>query len=411
MKLLNRMNQHLLLSLVFLGMMACAQGATLQESPERYWDFEQLKQPPTFRDAPFEDSQAEGLRAILVMGYGTGEEKENFNAPQPKPLSAKKKAVFFAYLGFPSTPVPEGGFPGIVLIHGGGGTAYPEFTRHWINRGYAVIALDWYNQRPIPEKSDKGWSVKQREPLQGGKRQDHVSNIANMVLCHSLLLAQKNVNPAKTAFVGLSWGSWYGAIVAAIDPRFKGGVEIYCGDVSSRKNLVNGRFHQSAKVPLYWVAGTNDQNVTLETLKTGFEICPTRVNQSLVIRLPHSHVGFLFESCQRMAAHFTQGTPGLPKLGELTIQGDAVSASILEQGKGIQYAVLCYTDSTEKVTHKREWKSSPAEIKNGRVTATLPPGAHQFFLSAYDEKSRYNDLCGSTLPAILPIPQNTTEAP
>ena len=409
MNLLNQTSRRFALSLACLGMMALSQAATLPEQPERYWDFEQLKQPPTFRDAPFEDSQAEGLRALLVTGYGPGEEKEDFNAPQPKPLSTKKKAEFFAYLGFPSGPVPEGGFPGIVLIHGGGGTAYPNYTKYWVKLGYAVIALDWYNQRPIPPLKE---GKIQREPLPGGKRQDHVSNVANMVLCHSLLLAQKNVNPAKTAFVGLSWGSWYGVMVAAIDPRFKGGVEIYCGDVSSRKSLINGRFHHATKVPLYWVAGTNDQNVTPESLKRGFDACPTLANQSLVIRLSHSHVGFFFDSCKRMAAHFTQGAPGLPKLGKLSVQGEDVSAPILEQGKGIQYAVLCYTDSLEKVTHKREWKSIPAEIKDGRVTAKLPPGAHQFFLSAYDGKSRHNDLCGSTIPAILPIPKvDAREAP
>ena len=36
----------------------------------------------------------------------------------------------------------------VVLIHGGGGTAYPQFVKRWIAKGYAVIALDWYNQRP-----------------------------------------------------------------------------------------------------------------------------------------------------------------------------------------------------------------------------------------------------------------------
>ena len=187
---------------------------TFREAPEKYWDFSKLQTAPAFRDAPFEDSKAEGLRAVLVTGYGPADGDKSLSTPNQKPLSAKVKAEFFAYIGIPEGPVPEGGFPGIVLIHGGGGTAYPQYARLWVKKGYAVIALDWYNQRPIPPSSPRETNVA-RAPLSGGKRQDHVSNVANMILAHSLLRSLKNVNPEKTAFVGLSWGSWYGAMVAS----------------------------------------------------------------------------------------------------------------------------------------------------------------------------------------------------
>ena len=196
-------------------------------------------------------------------------------------------------------------------------------------------------------------------------------------------------------------------MVAALDTRFKGGVEIYCGDVKKNaRSFINGRFHHAAKIPLYWVAGTNDQNVTLASLDAGFQECPKVENKSLVIRLPHSHIGFTFPSCFRMAAHFTQGGPGLPKLSDIDWNGNQVKAKILDPGKGIRKAILCYTDSTEKVYHKRVWKSVAARIEKDVITAELPDGAHQFFLSAYDEDSRFNDLCGSTSPVILPFPGN-----
>ena len=124
----------------------------------------------------------------------------------------------------------------------------------------------------------------------------------------------------------------------------------------------------------------------------------------MVIRLPHSHVGFYFDSCLRMAAHFTQGKPGLPKLGGIARKGNTVSAEVLDPGMGIRRAILCYTDSTEKIYHKRLWKSIPARLENNTVSAEIPPGAHQFFLSVYDGDSRFNDLCGSTSTVILPFP-------
>ena len=395
---------RLLAVTMVLGAVALNAKDSFREAPEKYWDFAKLKNAPAFRDAPFADSQVKGLRAVLITGYGPAQDEKNYFRT-PKPLSAKIKTEFFAYIGFPEGPVPKGGFPGIVLIHGGGGTAYPQYARFWMKHGYAVIALDWYNQRPVPPEKPTGTNVK-RVPLPGGKRQDHVSNVANMVLAHSLLRSLKNVNPEKTAFVGLSWGSIYGAMVAAVDPRFKGGVEIYCGDVKKNKSFINGRFHHAAKIPLYWVSGTNDQNVTLATLDAGFRECPKVVNKSLVIRLPHAHIGFNFDSCLRMAAHFTQGKPGLPKLSDIERSGNQVKAKILDPGKGIKKAILCYTDSTEKVYHKRLWKSIPAKIEKDVISAELPEGAYQFFLSAYDENSRFNDLCGSTSPVILPFPKN-----
>ena len=132
--------------------------AFFRESPEKYWDFSLLKNAPAFREAPA-DSRAKGLQALLVSGYGpapedsaafTGEIPIGTDDFSPAPLSAKVPAEFFAYIGIPEGPVPEGGFPGIVLIHGGGGTAFPYQTLYWVKQGYAVIALDWYNQRPVP---------------------------------------------------------------------------------------------------------------------------------------------------------------------------------------------------------------------------------------------------------------------
>lgn len=363
-----------------------------REDPGKYWNFTELTKVPAYRNSPYADSKVKGLRDLLV----TGAEVKG------------KKAEFFAYVGYPSGPVPQGGFPGIVLIHGGGGTAYPEFVKLWNSRGYAVIAPDWYNQRPVAKNPER------RKSLEGGKRQDHVVNVANMVLAHSLLRSLKDVNPDKTAFVGLSWGSWYGAIVAAVDPRFKGGIEIYCGDVNydipvnSRNALINGRFHHAAKIPMYWIAGSNDQSVTMKTLRNAFHECPMIVNQSLVIRLPHSHVGFRFQACFRMADYYLKGGAPLPRLGKPEIKNGIIRAPVLSLGKGFDHALLAWTDlrdeKKEYADHwfKRVWKKAPAQLNGQWLEAKLPKNARQCFLSLYDEKDAYRTCCGSTDPVDLP---------
>ena len=309
--------------------------AYMQESPDKYWDIDLLNIKPEYREAPFEDSKFDGLQSLLITGFGPAKDDKTVKLPSPNPLSKKVGAEFFALMGFPSTPAPKGGYPAVVLIHGGGGTAYPQYAKYWISKGYAVIAVDWYNQRSIVNPNPTETNVK-RIPLDGGKRQDHVSNVANIILAHTVLRSQKNVNPEKTAFVGLSWGSWYGAMVAAIDNRFKGGVEIYCGDVKDTKEFINGRFHHAVKIPLYWVVSTNDQNMTVSSITKAFKKCPTTYNRSVVINLPHSHIGFYFDSCQRMVSHFVNGTANLPKLSDIKVKDGIASAEILDKGKGIQ---------------------------------------------------------------------------
>ena len=364
------------------------------EDPAKYWRLEELSAAPAYRELDDPVTAQPGLKSLMVSGKGPN----------------GSKAEFFCYYGRPEGPVPKGGFPGVVMVHGGGGTAYPNYTKDWIGLGFAVISIDWYNQRPAPGLTNVPPShvTVPRIALDGGKRQDHVANVANMVLAHSLLRSFPEVNRDRTVFVGLSWGSWYGVCVAAVDDRFKGCVEIYCGDWNpGRKEffqVVNGRFLPYAKVPMWWAVSTNDQNVTPRTSQDGFDACADFAGAAIVNRLPHSHIGFDFPSVRRMAKCFTGGAKPLPRLTRGMIEGGVASAEILDPGAGIASAKLGYTTCTNLPTWKREWKYAPAKIEGNRISAELPPGAVQCYLSAYEaEKSRFDDLCGST--GFLDVPQ------
>ncbi|MBO7327822.1 MAG: hypothetical protein J6W00_03515 [Lentisphaeria bacterium] len=104
-------------------------GDLRQQKPEVYWDLDLLKVKPTYRKAGFHDSQVDGLQAIMIKGYSTAPGDKTIKGNKPNPLSTKISAEFFAYMGFPGKPVPPGGFPGVVMIHGGGGTAYPKYAK------------------------------------------------------------------------------------------------------------------------------------------------------------------------------------------------------------------------------------------------------------------------------------------
>jgi len=355
-----------------------------RESPEKYWNFAELSSAPHCRPCPNPECLFKGMDALLVEGSGPN----------------GSKAEFFCYFAKPDGAAPEGGFPGVLLVHGGGGTAFPLSVDEWRKAGFAVLAPDWYNQMPAPGLTNSAPTEKdlKKIPLPGGSRNDQRANVANLVRAHSLLRTLPGVNPKRTVYVGLSWGSWYGAAVTAVDPRFKGIVEIYCGDARDTARLVNGRFLHAAKCPVWWVVGTNDQNVSPASSQTGFDECPTHFGHAVVPRLPHSHIGYKFESVMRMAKFFAEAGPALPVLGRATASGGVISAPVLRHGVSDGRAVLNWTaDRVAEKPHKRKWVAAPAELKDGVVSAKIPDGAFQAYLSLYEkDEGKFKDLCGSS---------------
>ncbi len=66
----------------------------------------------------------------------------------------------FSFYASPKTLGKSDGdetYPGIVLIHGGDGTAFADWVWMWANRGYAAIAMDLGGRRPpAPQFDDAG---------------------------------------------------------------------------------------------------------------------------------------------------------------------------------------------------------------------------------------------------------------
>ena len=205
---------------------ALASGQTApSESP---WDLKALAQPPCIGDAPAPWSEA--ARAIFFKG----------------PSFQGKPTRVFAWLGIPEVK-PARKVPGMVLVHGGGGTAFDEWVRLWVKRGYAAIAMDTCGQIPVGKYGH--WV----EDAQGGPhgwggfdqidepREDQwtYQAVAKIVLAHSLLRSLQEVDPDRTGVTGISWGGYLTCIVAGVDSRFKLAVPVYgCGfyrqDRSSR---------------------------------------------------------------------------------------------------------------------------------------------------------------------------------
>ena len=156
----------------------------------------------------------------------------------------------FAYYASPKTlgQNVDNNVPGIVLVHGGGGTAFANWAMLWAKRGYAAIAMDL-----------AGCGEERKRLSDGGPNQSHTEKfsaideplenqwayhaVANVVRGHSLLRSLDGVDADRTALIGISWGGYLTCIVAGLDDRFKVAMPVYgCGFLRENSVWKSGEF-------------------------------------------------------------------------------------------------------------------------------------------------------------------------
>ncbi len=372
--------------------MGNAKLATLLIPPEAnravsIWDAAELFKTPQYEPSPFADSEVPGIKAILYNGY---------------PLADGRPSKVFAYYGVPETTRPANGFPAVLMVHGGGGTAFAKYLKMYVERGYAVLAMDLYGKRPL------GLEDKKRESIPDGSAdQWELRSIANIIQANSLLRSMPEVDKNNIGLVGISWGGVFGSVVSTLDTRLKFIAAVYgcgfwnAGDASSNFGKSRrsrwydpGNFLAHAQVPIYWIIGADDQSFGVNSWAKTTMAAPSTVNRILLPKQSHSHVGFELKPTFRIVDAGLKNETPLPLLGPVTVLDRKISAPVLEKGKGIQKAVLFYCDDPAGTPQqKRQWKSVDARLNGNTVEAEIPDGARCWFLNAYDDENS-----GATAP-------------
>lgn len=108
-------------------------GVQLRAAPEKIWDIESLAAAPQVFPSETIRASDDRIRALFFEGA---------------PYRGKPTRVF-AWLGVPRL-APGEKAPGIILLHGGGGTAFESWVKTWVDRGYAAIAIDHFGSLPVP---------------------------------------------------------------------------------------------------------------------------------------------------------------------------------------------------------------------------------------------------------------------
>lgn len=339
----------------------------------------------------------------------------------------------FAFYASPATLGEAGAgekFPGVVLIHGGGGTAFAEWVWLWAKRGYAAIAMDLNGSRPPdPEFADGGVAkgnahdVKRRTRLpDGGPAHGHPEKFdsiggdagddwpfhaaASVMRAHTLLRSFPEVDAGRTAVTGISWGGYTTCLVASLDDRFKAAVPVYgCGFLHEGESVQKpsidklgerkalwvreydpGSLLPRCRVPIFFVNGTNDVHYVLDSYMKSYNVVPGEKQMRIEVNMRHGHppgwapaeIGLFIDSKCR-------GGRPLPVPGKPEITGGEARVTC-ESATALKKAELHYT-ADGGLRSQRKWTSVPARIVGKTITAPAPPPeANSWFLSVTDER-------------------------
>ncbi len=326
-----------------------------------------------------------------------------------------KPTRVFAWLGIPKVE-PGKKVPGMVLVHGGGGTAFQNWVKLWMDRGYAAISMDTCGALPEPADAKPRPRAEQGGPPGWGGF-DQIDEaptdqwtyhaVADALLAHSLLRAQPEVDNSRIGLTGISWGGYLTSIIAGVDERFRFAVPVYgCGfylDTTFGERVKTAgadkgerwmqwwdpsHYLPKAKMPMMWVTGSNDFAYWFPALQQSYRLIPEeRRTLAVRLRMPHGH-GPAGEAPKEIAVFadsiLKDGTP-LARITAQTHSNGKVEVAYSSQ-RPIVKAELNITSDNTNPWPKREWKALPATLKDGKVTAELPPETKLFYVNLFDDR-------------------------
>jgi len=313
-----------------------------------------------------------------------------------------KATRIFCYYGVPKHAAGEK-VPGIVLVHGGLGSAFYRWVRFWNSRGYAAISMDTCGcvsgnvigneQRGHFRHVDagpRGWGGFDQldEPVCD---QWMYHAVADAIIAHSFLMSLDGVDPERIGVTGVSWGGVISSVLAGVDSRFAFAAPVYgCGAFiedapmwrSARQAMGPEKtyrwkklwdpihFLAQAKIPVHWLAGTNDSAFSLPSLMTSFAAAPQGSTLAVKVRLPHNHSAISEEAVE------------LTTWADFHLRGIPLPQPVR--------AELNFTRSDAAAWIDRSWETVPARLVNGHPQAEIPNDAKAHYFNTCAENGFAN---------------------
>lgn len=374
--------------------------ATTYSATDCPWDIEQLFQAPEWEKT--EVAAKPGMTGLLYDAI---------------PVRGKRVQAF-AYYSAPDGTAPEGGWPAVVCVHGGGGTAFDVWVQIWNDHGYAAISMDLEGHYPAEASAGNRRGSRRPTENPGLKRLGIFSNyqdpieeqwyfhaVAQAIQAHSLIRSFPEVNADKIGITGISWGGTLTSTIMGLDARFKFAIPVYgCGFLpesdgnqglamkpGAYSDFVNKYYDGSAyfsnvTIPSLWVNGTNDTHFPMPSTQQSAQAVSGPSTLRFELRMRHGHgAGWRPSEIYAFADSIVKDGLPLPKLTQPKITADQVTASFSSAAKVTQSQLL-YTRDTG-LWPERKWETAPAMMSDSMISATVPAGASVVFFNLSDERN------------------------
>ena len=322
-----------------------------------------------------------------------------------------KKYRVFAFIGKPNTPMPEGGYPAIVLAHGGAGIAYFEWVEHWVSRGYVAIAPDLgghYAKNGLERNIPNAIGTPEGEIKSMGSffQTDDICNswmyFSTIALGTAInaLGEYAEINSEKVALAGISWGGVLALHTAGVEPRFKAVSVIYSSayitytswamDAYNVKSLTETQLatyreylDPSASIshitqPILFTAGMDDPAFTaLNRIATADGIQAEKTF-SYKPHFVHGH----WEGWTPMESYlFTDAVfelrPALPSLSLDILDG--VGQIVIQENNEVDKVYFCYTTEVLNRQVNQAYEETKVTFVDGKCVFELPDGVTACF--------------------------------
>jgi len=337
-----------------------------------------------------------------------------------------RQTKVFAYIGFPSNI--SGEIPAVVLQHGGGGTAYPNWVKMWNDRGYAAIAVgntgfypaskgigDFYDMsnwshtlserqlagdhRILPPDND-GLSTSQGDL--DGQWMFHA--VSQGIIASNILRSFDMVDNDKIGITGISWGGVITSVTIGYDESFAFAIPVYASPYLTECLGFIGENFSFAGTAKLWEPSLNIDKITLPTLWLGWSsdsafsinsnskaYLNTSGNSvfSSKIDLGHSHPdGWRSEEIYRFADSVVKEGLSLTVITQHTENARNVSLTVNKPSDAVSVTAkvyyikseLSYSGSGDARKMDQEWFSEDCAVSGNDVTVTLPNDAHSYYI-------------------------------
>lgn len=319
-----------------------------------------------------------------------------------------RKNQVYAYYSAPSGQPPEGGWPAMVLVHGGGGTAFPWMVKAWNLRGFAAIAMDLEGHLPELEVSHELRSV---HPRSGPQRKgcfddDHLAleeqwfyhAVADVLLALSLMRSFQQIDAHKIGLFGISWGGIIGSTVIGLDHRFAFGIIAYgCGFTHESDGVLNpegnkgvqwdpSNYLKGATTPMLYINGAKDKHFPLNTWQKTTSLLEGPIWRYLDINLGHGHAQpYALEEPFAFATQFVSDKLVVPVIHRILTVENKKLRFVLEGLMTIEKASLFYT-TDQGLRSDRLWLEVAAEVNQRTIMVDFPEKTTAYFINVTDKQ-------------------------